>query len=42
MFNKFEVLAIRFKACPKCGHKLFKTKDGYLVCSNCDYEEYDG
>ncbi|PRZ12314.1 hypothetical protein CLV36_11580 [Laceyella sediminis] len=31
------------KKCPRCYEgELTKTRDGYLVCDNCDYEEYDG
>jgi ribosomal protein L37AE/L43A len=31
------------KKCPRCHEgEVEKTKDGYLVCDNCDYEEYDG
>lgn len=31
------------KKCPRCKEgTLTKTKDGYMVCDNCDYEEYHG
>lgn len=31
------------ETCPRCGEKeLEKTRDGYVHCGNCGYEEYDG
>lgn len=29
--------------CPRCGKEtLEKTRDGYVYCRECGYEEYDG
>jgi DNA-directed RNA polymerase subunit RPC12/RpoP len=29
--------------CLRCGEQtLGKSRDGYVYCSNCGYEEYDG
>lgn len=43
MLNIFEWLVISYERCPRCGEgELQKTKDGYVVCSECGYEEYDG
>ena len=28
---------------PRCGEQtLEKSRDGYVYCTSCDYEEYDG
>lgn len=41
--SRFQEIRPRLKTCPRCGEgKLHKTIDGYVVCDECDYEEYEG